>query len=48
MKKVVIILASVLILGSALAGMMKYLELGPFAPPRHHRFRDRARALPQR
>ena len=32
MKKVVIILASVLILSSALAGMMKYLELGPFAP----------------
>jgi hypothetical protein len=31
MKKVVIILASTLILGGALAGILKYLELGPFA-----------------
>ena len=31
MKKVVIILAGILILGSAVAGIMKYLELGPFS-----------------
>jgi len=32
MKKVIIILASILILGSALLGTLKYLELGPFKP----------------
>ncbi len=32
MKKIFIILASILILGGALFGMLKYLELGPFAP----------------
>ena len=31
MKKIVIILAGILILGGALAGVLKYLELGPFA-----------------
>ena len=32
MKKVIVILASILILGTALAGIFKYLELGPFKP----------------
>ena len=31
MKKIVIILSIILIIGGALAGTMKYLELGPFA-----------------
>ena len=31
MKKVVIILVSIIILGGVSAGIMKYLELGPFA-----------------
>ena len=32
MKKVIIILAIILILGGALVGVLKYLELGPFDP----------------
>ena len=32
MKKVLIILVSLLILGGAITGSMKFLELGPFAP----------------
>ena len=32
MKKIITILASIAILGSALAGTLKYLELGPFTP----------------
>ena len=32
MKKALIILVSLLILGGAITGSMKFLELGPFAP----------------